>query len=399
MSDNQTIFNAKEKLLRELGWSENPFIKDLRIYDEASFMKYYCPLDGKKLLSKLAFDSKAAMFLGPKGVGKTSAMYYAFYLLPRQEFDVLMFKHPPATLDDLATEAGLMQEGGLAGGFFSALSGLFGKKQAARKLSRNDVIEALRKNPKKIVFFLDEAHLEPNPEMYMEFKYLLDDVPNLRLVVCALSREKFPDSLMHLIGENCVFDRKGFTREEMIEIIQHRIEAVGGKGTHPFSRGALEEVLTEQNLLTPRYVFDELNSRLALMATGKLNMQQEAHRLGKNDPIVEAVLADSKSGPVKITKTHATWWVMLSPSQQQIMELLLSNKGGMTLNEICEKCSLAENTAFNALYQLRGDDKKELERKKEVPFPLVEVDGKLVGGRKKNLYSAAKKIRNVFTLD
>jgi len=396
MSENTTIFAAKDKLLNELGWSENPFIKDLRIYDKDSFMRYYCPLDGEKLLSKLAFDTKAAMFVGPKGVGKTSAMYYAFYMLPRDEFDVIMFKHPPATLDELALESGFTQSKGIAGSIASAIGTILGRK-GSKTMSRNEVIEALRANKKKIVFFLDEAHLEPNPEMYMEFKYLLDDTPNLRLVICALSRDKFPDSLIHLMGENNVFDRKGFNKDEMMEIIKHRIEAVGGKGTHPFSRGALDEVLTEQNLLTPRYVFDELNNRLAQMATGKIDVRTEAARLGKNDPLVEAVLSDSK--PAAITKTHASWWVMLSPSQQQIMELLLSSGSGSTLSDICEKCNLAQNTAFNALYQLRGDDKKELERKKEVPFPLVEVEAKLVGGRKKNLYYVAKKVRNIFTLD
>ncbi|OIO25271.1 hypothetical protein AUJ14_04610 [Candidatus Micrarchaeota archaeon CG1_02_55_22] len=391
MSENASIFNAKDKLLESLGWRENPFIKDLRIYDKDSFMKYYCPLDGEKLLSKLAFDTKAVMFIGPKGVGKTSAMYYAFYSIPRDEFDVIMFKHPPSSLTELAHESGILKPKGIMG----ALSGLLGKKNES--VTRTAVIDALRENAKKTVFFLDEAHLEVNPEMYMEFKYLLDDVPNLRLVVCALSREKFPDSLMHLVGENNIFDRKGFSRDEMIEIIKHRIEAVGGKGTHPFSRGALEEVLTEQNLLTPRYVFDELNARLAKMAAGKIDLKQEASRLGANDPIVEAVLSDNASKP--ITKTHAKWWVLLSPSQQQIMEMLLSEKAGLTLSEICEKSGLAQNTAFNALYQLRGDDKKERERKKDVPFPLVNVDGRLVGGRKKNVYFVAKKVRNIFTLD
>jgi len=35
------IFDAKQRLLKELGWSENPFVKDLRTQDKEVFMKYY----------------------------------------------------------------------------------------------------------------------------------------------------------------------------------------------------------------------------------------------------------------------------------------------------------------------------------------------------------------------
>ncbi len=391
MAETTAIFDSKKKLLESFGWEENPFVKDLRMYDKDNFLKYYCPLDGEKLLSKLAFDTKACMLVGPKGVGKTSAMYYAWYLLPRGEFDVIMFKQPPTTLEDLAHEAGIAQ-GGVLGGIMTAI----GMKHA--KLKRSDVADALRNKSKKTVFFLDEAQLEPNPEMYMEFKYLLDEVPNLRIVICALGRDNFPDSLMQLVGEKNIFTRKGFTKEEMVEIITHRIKAVGGKGTHPFSRGALDEILTEQNLLTPRYVFDELNSRLAKMAAGEIDVKTEAVRLSKEDPIVQAAARADDGKAVQITKGNADWWVLLSPSQQQIMELLLSSGSGLTLAEICEKLKLAENTVFNALYQLRGDDKRERERKKEVPFPLVQVEGRMVGGRKKNVYSAANKVRNLFTM-
>src|SRR3989338_11095001 len=61
MTENADVFGAKEKLLGELGWQENQFVKDLRIYDRESFLRYYCPLDGGKVLERLAFDAKACM--------------------------------------------------------------------------------------------------------------------------------------------------------------------------------------------------------------------------------------------------------------------------------------------------------------------------------------------------
>ncbi len=406
MSESSHVFEAKEKLLGELGWQENPFVKDLRIYDKESFLKYYCPLDGEKVLERLAFDAKACMLVGPKGVGKTSALYFAFYNLPGGEYDTIMLKQPSADLTQLAAELGLRKGESALDGLFSAIGGLWGAKKRKETVSRQELVEFLRRRGRKLAVFVDEAHLAADPGMYMEFKYLLDEVPNLRMVFSALSREGFPDSLIQLVGENNVFARRGFSKDEMLEIIAHRIASVGGKETHPFSRGALDEILTEQNLLSPRYVFDDLNTRLAEMALGKRKVAHESVRLGHGDDIVQAAVASAKeaaagrgAGAGKLTKIHADWWVALSPSQQTIMQLLLEGGDGLTLSQVCKKAALAENTAFNALYQLRGDDKRELERKKDVPFPLVEVKARMVGGRKKNLYYVAEKVRNLFTVN
>ncbi|MBI5177137.1 ATP-binding protein [Candidatus Micrarchaeota archaeon] len=402
------IFEGKQKLLSGLGWRENPFVKDLRQQDREGFLKYHCPLDGEKIVERLAFDAKAVLLVGPKGVGKTSAIYYTKYSLPAGEFDSAIIKEPPSTLDGLAEELGVGNRPSVLGGLFAPIAGALGIARREKGISRAEIAERLKRRERKLVAFVDEAHLAANPQMYMEFKYLLDEVPQLRMVFCGLDRSPFPDSLMHLIGENNVFARKGFSAPEMKRIIGHRISAVGGSGTHPFSDGALDEVLTEQNLLTPRYVFDELNNRLAKMASGRIDPKEESSRLSVNDPIVQAAIADvngrNGNGAAamgaqafgKITHAHADWWVMLSPSQQKVMELLLEG-GGLTLSEVCKRAGLSQNTAFNALYQLRGDDGKELERKKEVPFPLVEARAKLVGGRKKNLYYASEKVRNLFT--
>jgi hypothetical protein len=100
-----------------------------------------------------------------------------------------------------------------------------------------------------------------------------------------------------------------------------------------------------------------------------------------------------------LTTMHAEWWVQLSPSQQQILSLLLSSTAGMTLAQIMAKTKLSQNTAFNALYQLRGDDKAEIARKPEVPFPLISVKKQVVGKKKRNIYFANEKIRNIFTMN
>ncbi len=409
MVENKGIFEAREKLLGELGWTENPFIKDLRIYDKQSFLNYYCPLDGEKVLERLAFDAKACILVGPKGVGKTSALYYAYYQLPGDEFRPVMLKQPPATLTELAAEMGLKKQETVGEAIYYSIAGLAGVKKPKKDVSRRELVEFLRGSGKKIVLFVDEAHLVADHGTYMEYKYLLDEVPNLRIVFSTLSAEGMPDSLLHLVGDGNVLSRKGFSTEEMHQIIAHRIESVGGKGTHPFSKGALEEAFTDHNLLTPRYAFDELNRRLAEMAVGKRNLVQEANRLGAGDEIVKAAVEATREGKAgssaptvtgggKLTKVHADWWVSLSPSQQGVMQLLLEHGEGLTLHEVCQAAGLAENTAFNALYQLRGEDGKELERKKNVPFPLVDVEARMVGGRKKNLYHVAEKVRNLFTV-
>ncbi len=385
------VFEAKEKLLKELNWSENPFVKDLRTSDKNAFLKYYYALEAQKILQKLAFDSKACMLLGPKGVGKTSALFFVKYSLPEKEYDVIFFKEPPQSMQDLAEEAGLVSKGGL----MQALSKLLGGSE--KKISREEVIGKLKNKGKKIVFFIDEAPLEKNQDMYMEFKYLLDDAPNLRLVICALGKEGFPDSLVQLIGEHNVFTRKGFTQQEMVAIIEHRIKAVGGKALKPFPEVFLEKTLTEQNLLSPRYVFDELNNFLAGLAMGKSEWQAASEYAG--DSLIQGVISQSaREKKEKLTTSHADWWIQLSPSQKQIVEKLIRFQNGLTLSEIMKETGLSQNTAFNALYQMRGDDEAERKRKPQVPFPLIQVQGKSVGGRKKNLYFVDQKIKNLFTL-
>ena len=69
----------------------------------------------------------------------------------------------------------------------------------------------------------------------------------------------------------------------------------------------------------------------------------------------------------------------------------------MSLSDLMTRTGLTQNTVFNALYQLRGDDDAEKERKPEVPFPLVMAKQQFVGKRKKNLYFLNNKIKNLLT--
>ncbi len=369
------VFEARQKLLDELGWAENPFVKDLRVGEKDVFLKYYCPFEAGKVLERLAFDTKACLLLGPKGVGKTSALYFISYSLPQEQFLPVIFKESPKTLQDLAEQAGLSKPPG----FFSRLLGL-----TQEKVSRQELAKRVRALDKTVVFLVDEAHL--SKDMHMEFKYLLDDAPNLRMVFFALGREGFPDSLLQLIGDNNVFQRKNFSSQEMTQIVEHRVNAVGGAGLNPFTQGFLDSVFTEQNLLSPRYVFDELSAFLARKALGKDAELEE-----------EKAPAEPAEEKTLITRDHVDWWYSLSPSQQKIMELLLT-KEALLLADIVKETGLSQNTAFNALYQLRGDDKAETNRKPEVPFPLVEARERRVGARKKNVYFLESKVKNLFTL-
>jgi len=438
-------FEAKDHLLEQLGWEENPFVKDLRAYDRETFLQYYLPFEATHLVNRLAFDTKACLLLGPKGVGKTSALYYVYHNLPKGEFLPIFLKEPPATLEALAGEVGLsrQQEGGILGSIGSIL-GLGSRKNLP--ISRQELADFLKGRSKKVVIFLDEAHLAPNPAIYMELKYLLDEVPNLRLVMSALGKEPFPDSLLHLIGEPNVFQRRAFSVKEMVKLISHRVRAVGGQGVEPFDKRFLAAIFTEQNLLTPRYIFDELNSYLASLAMGgkpsdilseyhenrsrkrenlveegveEEVLEQEADEQPySDDPIVKSAVKrslemskESKKGKTEeeekplpahaskgLTKGNADWWVLLSPSQQQVIDFLLKSGEGRSLAELMKSTGLRQDTCFNALYQLRGSDANEVKRKPEVPFPLIVVKGRRVGRRKKNVYFLNPKIRNLFTM-
>lgn len=450
--DTVHLFDAKDRLLEQLGWEENPFVKDLRAGDKETFLRYYLPFEATHIVNRLAFDTKACLLLGPKGVGKTSALYYVLHSLPSGEFLPIFLKEPPASLGAFAGEAGLVSR---RKGLFGGLAGLFGGQKVPG--SRREVADALRQHDKKVVLFLDEAHLAANPAMYMEFKYFLDEVPNLRLVMSSLGPEPFPDSLLHLVGEPNTFQRRHFSVKEMVKIIAHRIRAVGGEGVEPFDKRFLAAIFTEQNLLTPRYIFDELNSYLGSLAMGQKPAQIVAdyhaqrsrtreelveegveeeefeHQVDsapyKSDPIVRSAVKRSlrmaketkpaREAPVEaaeedadplpalvpapkarasVTRGNADWWPLLSPSQQQVMDCLVKSPEGLSLSDLMKSTSLRQDTCFNALYQLRGSDAAEVSRKPEVPFPLVVVKARRVGRRKKNVYFPSPKIKNLFTL-
>ncbi len=362
------IFEQKEKLLKELNWNENPFVKDLRVQDKETFLKFYYPLEAQSIVKSLAFDAKACLLLGPKGVGKTSAMYYVYYSLPETEFEKKFIKEPPESIEELARDLEIEN---------TSLFGLI-KKQ----INREYIASNLRKLNKKTVIIVDEAHLLKNNSMFMEFKYIMDSVSNIRFVFSALDKESFPDSLIQLIGEKQFFQRKNFSKEEMRTIILQRIKAVGGN-TIPFEDKYLEEVLTEHNLLTPRYVFDELNNKLASMIGIESTTEVEFQtKTSKNE---------------NITTIHTDWWSLLSPSQKAIITELLKNDG-LNLQELIDSTKLGQNTVFNALYQLRGDDENEIKRKPSIPFPLIIAKTNMVGKRKKNNYFINPKIKNLFTL-
>lgn len=445
------VFAAKDRLLKDLKWSENPFVKDLRVQEKETFMQYYAPLDGVKIVERLAFDVKACAILGPKGVGKTSALFYVLYSLPDAHFEKIMLKEPPVDFTEMAKLTGLEKKTGLV----DSILGVFGKKQEY-KIERKELIEYLKNKTteKKLVIFVDEVHL--NLQLAMEYKYLLDEVANLRMVFCGLELSGLPDSLVQLIGEKNIFHRNSFSKQEMQEIINHRIKAVGGKGIAPFSQEYLNSVLTEQNLLTPRYVFDELNNELAKIANGDAGVTHhiedefiasvvrnaKAHpHISKITPNPHAEIIDGDAQSAKqtpfgfdipqtkpektktasktttratqvnteddmfkpsnvlssITTSHAPWWQQLSPSQQQVLSTLVQ-KDGLSLNELMSYTGLAQNTVFNALYQLRGEDAAEKKRKPGVPFPLVVAKTTMAGKKKKNLYSINSKIKNLFTL-
>jgi len=466
----EKVFEAKQELMSVLGWSENPFVKDLRLENKEDFLKFYCPFESASMVKKLAFDTKACILLGPKGVGKTSALHYVMYSLPKEEFVTFFFKQPPESLDEFAAEIGAAKHG-----IVHKIRSMFAGKKP-KGATRSQIAERVRYfDNHKVVFFIDEAHLLKNTDMYMEFKYLLDELPDLRMVLCALGKDSFPDSLLHIVGEGNVFYRNKFVAKEMREIIAHRIAAVGGSGLVPFDSEFLDKTFTEQNLLTPRYVFDELNNYLADLALDDKRMDKlrakrpkvisvtdakkaenttgtsqtqtiipEMTALEKqyeHDSLVAGIIEESKNARQAkqneknivdadknaqqedteegseteasdsaepkanghslnfLTTMHAEWWVQLSPSQQQILSLLLPSTAGLTLAQIMAKTKLSQNTAFNALYQLRGDDKAEIARKPEVPFPLISVKKQVVGKKKRNIYFANEKIRNIFTMN
>jgi type II secretory pathway predicted ATPase ExeA len=213
---------AQRKWYAKFGWKRNPFTLDIL---PQLFTGYQTQVEG--VLEKVYLKSGHIIILGNKGVGKTTLLKWLADKL-KAEFHAVYIPRPTDNFDDLLE--------------FLADS-LKVKKPKDKKYTIYDLESLAGSTSKNILLMLDEAH-----EFTTEFERplrTLGDLTGVNFVLAGLmeAREKIK-TLSAPFYDRIILEvtLEHLTVKETEEMIQKRIENVGGTGLHPFTPESIENI-------------------------------------------------------------------------------------------------------------------------------------------------------------
>lgn len=229
---------------KALGWHDNPF-QDKIFEPVESFVVGY-EKERQRLNLFLIENYKYGVLLGEEGIGKTTLLRWLRSQL----------KHYKNRFSVVYVNAKNLSEHEFIKTLVYPQLNFFQRwiMRPWRKLHIGNVVEFLipRLNAKNMIILLDEAHLLSKPDLLI-LKHIFDSPLPVQLIVAG-----FPEEMQKSIVSNMAQDRLGITLHglsfaETKEMLQSRIEALGGHGIEPFDEGMLKHFIREhQN--NPRYV-------------------------------------------------------------------------------------------------------------------------------------------------
>jgi type II secretory pathway predicted ATPase ExeA len=210
----------------KFGWKENPFV--LKI-DPKLFVGYNEQV--KAVSNHIQNKHKIALITGRTGAGKST---FLKWLEMNSNTSKLYVSKPPEKPEELISL--FTDIFGLS--FFERL---FGKRPTLYNLP-NYINKKLKRE--HLVFLVDEAH-ETNKDVLEWLRVLTDQIDKISLVVAGM-----PVLEQKLKSELETFDQRITTRinlsalskSETRELIEKRIEDVGGKGIKPFTDAAIDKI-------------------------------------------------------------------------------------------------------------------------------------------------------------
>ena len=215
---------SNEKL--KWGWKENPFV--LKI-DPTLFVGYEEQV--KAALKHIGNKHKIALISGNTGSGKTT---FLKWLEKNYDTSKLYVSKPPENPED----------------FVNLFIDIFGLSFFERLMRRRPSLYTLtnyinkKLKGKQLVFLIDEAH-ETNRNVLEWLRVLTDQIDNVSLIIAGmpLLENKIKAELETLdqrITTRIALNSLG--RIDTKQLIQKRIESVGGKEIEPFTDAALEKI-------------------------------------------------------------------------------------------------------------------------------------------------------------
>lgn len=217
-----TISDEQKAWYGKLGWRKNPFTLDVL---PELFTGYRNEV--KMILEKLSSRSGHILITGPLGAGKTTLLRWLTNYL-RKDCQAVYVPRPPQEFSQLIKV--IMESLGVD----------------VRRLQDYDLYhldELRRKAGRHLVILLDEAH-EFTIEIERPLR-TLGDLDGVNLVMAGLpeTTEKFRNEIQPLYERLVLKINLGqLAIEDIKELVRARIENVGGKGTHPFTVQALDEI-------------------------------------------------------------------------------------------------------------------------------------------------------------
>ncbi len=208
------------------GWNENPFV--LKI-DPKLFVGYDEQV--KAVQNHIKNKHKVALVSGKTGSGKTT---FLKWLEMNYDTSRLYVSKPPEKPEELVS-------------LFTDIFGIsFFERLLGKKPTLYNLPNYINKKLKgsHLVFLIDEAH-ETDKKVLEWLRVLTDQVDSVSLVVAGMPilENKIKSELETL--DQRITTRialNSLSRIDTKQLIQKRIESVGGKGIEPFTDAALEKI-------------------------------------------------------------------------------------------------------------------------------------------------------------
>lgn len=301
-------------------WSGDPFIFSI----DPTLLVGYAE-QTNQILRTIEEKHKLMLLVGPTGSGKTTMLKWACASLPNN-FITMLISKPPASVNefiDIFNER--FKIPWYKKPFSPNIKNLYGLPEFLNKSTKG----------KHLVVMCDEIH-EAKPEILEWLRVLADNVENMSLVVAGLPvfneivKEKLETFQKRIITK---IELLSLTKKEMREMIQKRIEHVGGTGVSPFNDEVIEYIY-DQTGGFPREVLrvcDELlNLTIKLgvdtLTKEKINLddiyKQDYKRPTKYGPEVDESVVDETEEVQEYRPVSLNVMENMTPLQVRILNML-----------------------------------------------------------------------------